>query len=57
MKNFIVSIISIFFSVQVFAQTEDSQDVTPTEQTAKTSLAGEYIYADSYFKKSKTGVL
>ena len=57
MKIFIVSIISIFFSVQVFAQTEDSQDVTPTEQTAKTSLAGEYIYADSYFKKSKTGVL
>ena len=57
MKNFIVFIISIFFSVQVFAQTEDSQDVSPTEQTAKTSLAGEYIYGDSYFKKSKTGVL
>ena len=57
MKNFIVFIISIFFSVQVFAQSEDSQDVTPTEQTTKTSLAGEYIYADSYFRKSKTGVL
>jgi len=57
MKNIIVFIISIFFSVQVFAQSEDSQDVTPTDQTAKTSLAGEYIYADSYFKKSKTGVL
>ncbi|MBS1254571.1 MAG: hypothetical protein MAG581_00367 [Deltaproteobacteria bacterium] len=56
MKNILFFIISIFFSVQVLAQTGDSQEVVPTDQTAKTNLAGEYIYADSYFKKSKTGV-
>tara|TARA_B100001179_G_scaffold199731_1_gene159876 strand:+ start:881 stop:1117 length:237 start_codon:yes stop_codon:yes gene_type:complete len=57
MKNLILLLISIFFSVQVLAQTEDSQEVAPTDETSKTNLAGEYIYADSYFKKSKTGVI
>ena len=51
MKNIIILIISIFFSVQVSAQT---QEVLPTDETSKTNLAGEYVYADSYFKKSKT---
>ena len=55
MKNLIILLISIFFSVQVLAQT-DSQEVAPTDETSKTNLSGEYIYASSYFKKSKTGV-
>jgi hypothetical protein len=53
MKNIIIILISVFFSVQVSAQT---QEVLPTDETSKTNLAGQYIYADSYFKKSKTGV-
>lgn len=53
MKNIIILLISIFFSIQVSAQT---QEVLPTDETSKTNLAGQYIYADSYFKKSKTGV-
>ena len=57
MKNLILLLISIFFSVQVLAQTEDSQEVAPTDETSKTNLAGEYIYGESYFKKSKTGVV
>ena len=55
MKNLIILLISVFFSVQVLAQT-DSQEVAPTDETSKTNLSGEYIYASSYFKKSKTGV-
>ena len=55
MKNLIILLISIFFSVHVLAQT-DSQEVAPTDETSKTNLSGEYIYASSYFKKSKTGV-
>ena len=54
MKNIIILLISIFFSIQVSAQT---QEVLPTDETSKTNLAGQYIYADSYFKKSKTGVV
>jgi len=54
MKNIIILLISIFFSVQVLAQ---SQEVLPTDETSKTNLAGQYIYADSYFKKSKTGIV
>ncbi|MBC8259323.1 MAG: hypothetical protein H8E38_09925 [SAR324 cluster bacterium] len=57
MKNIVILFISIFFSVQVLAQTGDSQEVAPTDETSKTNLAGQYIYADSYFKKSKTGVV
>ena len=56
MKNLIILLISIFFSVQVLAQT-DSQEVAPTDATSKTNLSGEYIYASSYFKKSKTGIV
>ncbi len=56
MKNLIILLISIFFSVQVLAQT-DSQEVAPTDETSKTNLSGEYIYASSYFKKSKTGIV
>ena len=56
MKNLIILLISVFFSVQVLAQT-DSQEVAPTDETSKTNLSGEYIYASSYFKKSKTGVI
>ena len=54
MKNIIILLISVFFSVQVSAQT---QEVLPTDETSKTNLAGQYIYADSYFKKSKTGIV
>ncbi|MAW05112.1 MAG: hypothetical protein CL918_00970 [Deltaproteobacteria bacterium] len=54
MKKIIILLISVFFSVQVSAQT---QEVLPTDETSKTNLAGNYIYADSYFKKSKTGVV
>ena len=56
MKKLIILLISIFFSVQVLAQT-DSQEVAPTDETSKTNLSGEYIYASSYFKKSKTGIV
>ena len=56
MKNLIILLISVFFSVQVIAQT-DSQEVAPTDETSKTNLSGEYIYASSYFKKSKTGIV
>ena len=56
MKKLIIILISIFFSVQVLAQT-DSQEVAPTDETSKTNLSGEYIYASSYFKKSKTGIV
>ena len=56
MKNLIILLISIFFSVQGLAQT-DSQEVAPTDETSKTNLSGEYIYARSYFKKSKTGIV
>jgi hypothetical protein len=56
MKNLIILLISVFFSVQVLAQT-DSQEVAPTDETSKTNLSGEYIYASSYFKKSKTGIV
>ena len=54
MKKNIILLIFVFFSVQVLAQT---QEVLPTDETSKTNLAGEYIYADSYFKKSKTGIV
>ena len=56
MKKLLILLISIFFSVQVLAQT-DSQEVAPTDETSKTNLSGEYIYASSYFKKSKTGIV
>ena len=42
MKKLIILLISIFFSVQVLAQT-DSQEVAPTDETSKTNLAGAYI--------------
>lgn len=54
MKKIIILIGFVFFSVQILAQT---QEVLPTDETSKTNLAGEYIYADSYFKKSKTGIV
>ena len=54
MKKIIILLIFICFSAEVFAQT---QEVLPTDETSKTNLAGEYIYADSYFKKSKTGIV
>ena len=56
MKNLTILLISVFFSVQVLAQT-DSQEGAPTDETSKTNLSGEYIYASSYFKKSKTGIV
>ncbi len=56
MKKLIILLISVFFSVQILAQT-DSQEVAPTDETSKTNLSGEYIYASSYFKKSKTGIV
>ena len=54
MKKIIILLLFFCFSVQVLAQT---QEVLPTDETSKTNLAGEYIYADSYFKKSKTGIV
>ena len=56
MKKLIILLIFVFFSVQGLAQT-DSQEVAPTDETSKTNLSGEYIYASSYFKKSKTGIV
>ena len=50
MKKNVILLIFICFSFQVLAQT---QEVLPTDETSKTNLAGEYIYADSYSKNPK----